>query len=64
LKIFFEFFLYLFFETIFWRVGRKLQKIYFAIQQSKYGAIISPILIDVSHVLKKISNFKNHNKFT
>ena len=64
LKIFFKFFLYLIFETIFWQVGKKLPKIFIVIQWSKYGAIISPILIDVSFVLKKISNFEDHKKFT
>jgi len=64
LKFFFKFFSYLTFETIFWRVGKKLEKIFFVIHKSKYGAVISPILIDVGYVIKKMSNFKDHKKFT
>ena len=47
--VFITFFQYPNFMRIFWGVGKKLQKIFF-IEESIYGSIISPSLVDVSFV--------------
>ena len=57
-------FLYLNFETIIWHFGKKLPKKFFCHSVKQISAIILPILIDVSFVMKKISNYEDPKKFT